>query len=468
MSESHSVAMTAELHSHATQHLLRADRQEDACFALWKPSRGATRFSALPSRLILPLEGETIVYGNVEITPEYLERALTLARKEGCGLALMHSHPFGHGWQGMSQDDIDTEKKMAGAVFGATGLPLLGMTMAGDENVSGRFWIRSAPRTYERNDCSTVRVVGNGLRVSFNEALMPATSASEMLRRTVAAWGERAHADLSRMRVGIIGNGSVGGMVGEAAARTGIEHVTLIDFDKIETHNLDRLVYATRGDVGGYKSAVLAERLRDVTTSTNFRVHDLSVPVYREDGFRAALDCDVLFCCVDRPRARFILNLIAFTHLIPVVDGGIAVRSNRHSEITAADWKALTAMPGNQCLRCARQYDPGAVQLEIDGTLDDLRYIENLRRDHPLRMSENVFGFTMGCATLQFLQFLTMVLRPLGLGTTDTQIYHFIGGYMEEQAKEHCHDDCEFPASSGDGDTLGLQDFAIVKIEAKA
>ena len=43
----------------------------------------------------------------------------------------------------------------------------------------------------------------------------------------------------------------------EALARTGFEDVVLIDFDRVEKHNLDRLNYATREDIGKLKVEVL-------------------------------------------------------------------------------------------------------------------------------------------------------------------------------------------------------------------
>ena len=97
--------------------------------------------------------------------------------------------------------------------------------------------------------------------MTYMDELAPPPAANEEQVRTVSAWGEDAQRDLARLRVGVIGTGSVGGLVAEALARTGFEDVMLIDFDYIEKHNLDRLAYATRADIGRLKVEVQARHL---------------------------------------------------------------------------------------------------------------------------------------------------------------------------------------------------------------
>lgn len=451
-----SVALSADVFAEARRHLLRNDGQEDLCFALWWPSRGIRRFSAVLGRLILPRAEDRHVHGNASFESQYFERALTEAASSNAGLALMHSHPHGKGWQGMSEDDVVAEQGHAAAAFGATGLPLVGLTLAGDEAWSGRFWPRTGARRYQRRWCDTVRVVGPPLAVSFNPMTKPPPAHTTEQIRTVSSWGEEAQAHLARLRVGLVGAGSVGGFIGEALARTGIRDVVVIDFDKVEARNLDRLLFATRSDIGALKATLLATRLNKTTTSKDFVVKAVTLPVYEEDGYRAALDCDILFCCVDRPWGRAVLNFVAYAHLIPVVDGGIHARTNRRGQLAAADWRALTAMPGRICLQCAKQFDPGLVQVEREGLLDSPKYIEGLPTDHPLKTSENVFGFSMSCAGLQFAQMLATVINPLGRPDHGLQRYHFVGGFMEDPEHGTCHSSCLYPTFTARGDSLPL------------
>ena len=303
---------------------------------------------------------------------------------------------------------------------------------------------------------ASVRVVGDRLAVTFVDKLAPVPKSTEQQIRAVSAWGDECQANLVRLRVGVIGAGSVGGMIAESLARMGFEDITLVDFDIIKKHNLDRLNYATARDVGRLKVEVLAKFLRKCATAATFRVAAVAAAVYEEAGYRAALDCDLLFACVDRPWGRYILNLTAYSHLIPVIDGGIRARKNRLGKLAAADWRAHTATIGRPCLQCLGQYDPGHVQLEREGLLDDPKYIEGLPRDHPLKSRQNVFAFSMSCASMQTLQMLALVLAPLDQPNPGSQLYHFVGGGMEEPTFGSCHPECLFPSFIALGDSCGI------------
>jgi hypothetical protein len=197
-----SAAIPGEVDRVLRDHLLRRDRQEDVCFAIWRPSHGRSRETALIETAILPQLGDRNVHGNASFEPKYFERALFEASRRGGGLALLHSHPLGTGWQGMSADDVRAEQLNAPAVYGATKLPFVGLTLAGDGAWSARFWERTAPRAYHRNWCGTVRVVGNEFPITYLDELAPPPPATESQLRTISAWGDGCQADLVRRRAG--------------------------------------------------------------------------------------------------------------------------------------------------------------------------------------------------------------------------------------------------------------------------
>lgn len=460
---SHSVAMTAEVEQMARSHLLRPDGQEDLCFALYRVSSGRSRKTALVYQLLLPDLGERVVHGNVSFNPQFLERALGDAAKQRAGLVLLHSHPDGIGWQGMSPDDVVAEQGNAGAVFGATELPLLGLTLAGDFSWSARFWERVAPRKYERLWCGTVRILGERITVHYFDKLAPKPQATRSQLRTVSAWGQRCQDDLVRLRIGVIGAGSVGAVVADGLGRIGFEDIVVMDFDHVEEHNLDRLLYATKADIGKAKIDVLAEHLRQRSTAEKVFVETISAAIFEESGFRAALDCDLLISCVDRPWGRYVMNLIAYAHLVPVVDGGIAVRTNKLGQLTAADWRSHIATVGRPCLRCLGQYEPSDVQLEREGFLDDPDYIQGLPRDHALKVKENVYAFALSCGSAQLLQMLAFAVAPLGRSNHGAQMYHFVGGFSEPPQMAGCKPDCAFPKLIASGDSNGIPCTGIRK-----
>jgi molybdopterin/thiamine biosynthesis adenylyltransferase len=448
----YSTALTSDLDAKARDHLIRADGQEDLCFALWNPSTGLERKTAILTELILPKDNEREVHGNVAFFPNYFERAVGMAFEKGLGLAFIHSHPA-QGWQSMSKDDFTTEQEIAAATRGATGLPLVGLTLGTDGAWSSRFWEKKTPSSYERHWCSTTRVIGEDIKITFADHLIPPPNFRERLKRTISAWGKEKQQSLARFTFGIVGTGSVGSIVAETLARMGISHIKLIDFDVIEEINLDRLLHVTEKDIGSSKIQVIASAIRKTATAEKIFVEEVPFSIVEETGFKKALDCDVLFCCVDRPWPRSVLNLIAYAHLIPVIDGGISIQTSDNGKLQGADWKAHVVSPSRRCLECLEQFNPEDVQLEREGRLDDPSYIETLHKKHHLRRNENVFSFSTSLASFEILQMLSMVIAPLGLSNNGEFLYHFVTGNLDITWDKVCANNCIYQKIIGMGDT---------------
>lgn len=439
-------AMPTGIAHRLAAHLTRADGQEDCCFVLWRPSTGAQRTTALLSDIVLPAEGERIVHGTVDFTSDYFRRAAQLAAAHGCGVGLIHSHPRSRGWQPLNPVDHTAEERFAAQAAALTGQPLLGMTFSGaDQAHSARIWQRLGPRSYAPVHADSVRVIGEKFSAAFHPRLAPPAPVDlDTQVRTVSAWGEDVQQTLARLNIGVVGTGSVGMQIVEALARTGIGQLTLLDFDTVERVNLDRLLHATPDDAHRRrpKVALAAEAARRAATHPHFRATALEASIVEPEGFAAAADCDILFSCVDRPWPRQALNLLAYAHLIPVIDGGVSVRV-RNGRLQGAEWRAHVAAPGRACIECLGQYDPAHVALERSGLLDDPHYINGLAPDHALLRKENVYIFSTAAASAQLNQFVTMVSAPAGLADTGAHLHHLTTGTIDHETAS-CRTACPY------------------------
>ena len=441
-----SAAITAPMDRLLRDHLDKGPDQEDLTFAYWRPSVGKTRVTAILTQVVLPRAGERILQGNVAFTPEYLDRVLE-ERPADSGVALLHSH-LGPGWQAMSSDDVIAERdRLGGPCFGQSGLPVLGLTLGTDGAWSARLWQREAPRMYIRHWAETVRVVGECVRITYHPAIL-AIEPTDSQVATVSVWGHAAQAQLARARVGVVGLGSVGSIVAEALGRVGFSNVTLIDFDLLEERNLDRTAGATEADViaGLSKVQVATRNVTKTATSARLNVVAVDRSLLDEPGLLAALDCDALICCVDRPWPRFLLNSLAYAHLIPVVDGGIAAHIKPDGTPLHVAWRIHTVGPEHACMVCQDALRLSDVALDRDGKLDDPDYIRGLSQEDRARISRrNVFPFSLSVASHEVLQLIGLLTGMPRIGGIGAQTYQAYPGEMTV-TQNACRQDCEFAA----------------------
>lgn len=429
--------------------LLRSDGQEDLLFGLWYPSSGTNTITALVQSIILPEKGDRTVHGNVSFNYSYFKRACQIALQSGCGLVFMHSHPY-PGWQNMSTDDIKAESRMAPTTETITNLPLLGMTVGSDGTWSGRIWFHDRA-VYRRKWVKYIKVIGSEFKVFFDETQKFNFSKSEILKRTISVWGRENQELLTNLNIGIVGLGSVGSIVAETLARMGLRNITLIDFDIIERHNLDRTIGANKEDIGQLKVDVIAKSIIKSATIEDINIRKVHANLNQEIAYKEALDCDFIFCCADKPQARYILNHIAFSHLIPVVNGGILAEVD-NNELNFADWESSIISPERPCLQCLKAYTSSDVILEIEGKLEDPEYIKGLLKNSLYKQNQNVMPFSMNLASLEVLQFIAYTTGIADLELYGVQRYRFVHAEMSNYRTINCHPNCDFSRNIAMGD----------------
>lgn len=422
--------------------------QEDLCFALWRPSTGSTRKAAIVFEVLHPAPGDRHLHGSASFEPSYLTRAIRLAIRKRAGLAFMHNH-FTGGWQDMSEPDIVAERDRISPATRATGLPLVGLTLGTDQSWSARFWNWDG-KTFNRAWCEKVRVVGRRFQVTYKDRRV--VKRHQFLRRTLDTWGSECQRDITGLHFGIVGVGSVGCVIAEALARIGVERLTLIDPDRIEAHNLDRILHASKKDIGRLKVDLVSQHAKSSATAERFEIFAYSSPIQWDRAFAAALDCDILFSAVDRPLPKDLLNHVALAHCIPVVSGGVFIDNKRDGTLGQAAWGVTTIGPEFRCLRCDGQYTSSDVVLELDGSLDNPAYIRQMTETDQAPRNQNVFPFSTNLATSMVIEMIRLVIAeswwPDRAGRNH---YSMIPNRLEVESLK-CNQHCSVRAKAALGD----------------
>lgn len=130
--------------------------------------------------------------------------------------------------------------------------------------------------------------------------------------------GEEALHKLRSARVALFGIGGVGSFAAEALARGGVGHITLVDGDTVSITNINRQLIALHSTVGKEKTAVMAERIADISPETEVETYPV---VYGAEN-RNLLDFstyDYVIDAIDTVTSKLILIEEAKKAGVPVI-----------------------------------------------------------------------------------------------------------------------------------------------------
>ena len=130
--------------------------------------------------------------------------------------------------------------------------------------------------------------------------------------------GEEALENLRSARVALFGIGGVGSFAAEALARGGVGHITLVDGDTVSITNINRQLIALHSTVGKEKTAVMAERIADISPETEVETYPV---VYGAEN-RDLLDFsiyDYVIDAIDTVTSKLILIEEAKKAGVPVI-----------------------------------------------------------------------------------------------------------------------------------------------------
>ena len=143
------------------------------------------------------------------------------------------------------------------------------------------------------------------------------------LRHDLIDWFDQEH--LRSTRALVIGAGAVGNEVIKNLALLGVGAITIVDFDRIELHNLTRSALFSEEDVGRYKAEVAAAAAKklDPNCAVEFLVGDIWDAV----DFSRLSSSTVVFSCVDGFFARIRINQLCSLLGVDLINAGIDSRA---------------------------------------------------------------------------------------------------------------------------------------------
>ncbi len=354
----------------ALYHTLLTERErETKCFLVCQSLEMGDSTVFLVRELV-PLREEDYEErssARVVTRPEFVHALLQRCANEGLSLLEAHSHPWG-GNARFSQVDhrSDLQKFQTTEVIPP---PFRHGTLVfgSDMSFEGHLWDYT---NREVVPIVRIKVLGEPYQIRYatNFAMPSLESALRTLYdRQVRALGDQGQTILSRLSVAIVGAGGMGSQAAMALTHLGVGHLTLIDPDRLEMSNLNRVVGALwfQAERRQPKVEALARHLNRVRPPSDWGVEPLPIDVREPLALAHLLSADVIVGAVDSAVVRHYLNLVAVCGLVPYLDAGVGVRAEG-GQLREGGGQVQVILPGETaCLTCVGHLVKQSVQEQL-------------------------------------------------------------------------------------------------------
>lgn len=127
---------------------------------------------------------------------------------------------------------------------------------------------------------------------------------------------------LSQTQIVQVGVGAVGGACAQGLVRSGAEHLTIIEFDTIETSNIPRQSLFNEHDIGKKKVEVAKEKLHSINTKLVITAKNDKLDA---DNVKVLLEhADLVLDCTDNNEVRKIIDQYCHEHKTPWIHAAAA------------------------------------------------------------------------------------------------------------------------------------------------
>ena len=299
---------------------------------------------------------------NVAFTEPYLVRTALLAERDPLAVGVVHSHPAGRVPRPSYIDD-DMDSYLSSYFEGfAPARPYVSLIvsrvddrtlMSARVKVDGRWLGASRFLTVERS-------ITNWRHASAGESGLP----TERVARLRGAFGDEAVQRLRGSTVAVVGAGGTGSAVIEVLARAGVGKIVVIDPDRLEQSNLERVhgarpEHATSND---FKVNVAREHVLAIDPTIEVIACIGRIPQAKVVDL--LVSADVAIGCTDKQHSRLALSDVATRYLLPAIDCGVLLEGDA-GHVTGQIMQLVRFLPSDPCASCRNMMDPVRVAQEM-------------------------------------------------------------------------------------------------------
>jgi hypothetical protein len=333
---------------------------------------------------------------NITWPTRFLLPLLERAARDDLAIVKIHSHPGGYPRFSAQDDAADSVLFPSIQAWTDSGHPHGSAVLLPD----GRIFGRAHHVDGSASPFASVTIVGDEIRIYRDQSGVSPSALAELpgfALRHAQAFGRGTFEALRRLTVVVVGCSGTGSVVIDILARLGVGRLILIDPDKVEEKNLNRILNAFPSDIGRLKVDVQ----RDFVSKLGFgtRVECYATDLSDNAALVAAAGADVAFGCMDGVVGRHTLNRLATFYLLPYFDVGVRLDADGHGGVTQICGSVHYLQSGLSSLLTRRLYTLERLRTEAMKRHDPVeyskqvaeKYLKNVTEDRPAVNGVNMF-----------------------------------------------------------------------------
>jgi len=341
------------------EHLLQSGDNEQGAFCLIRVGNGHSGPRLLATEALLPPPDAWESQEKDQLRPSarWISSAISLAIQAQSGLMFIHSHPDPRYPIGFSTADNIAFSSLAKTIAPMLDGPFVGVVMH-PAGWAGVRWSEGRMVTIDS-------IVSVGRTIEFLSAISH-LAPSPLDDRQQDALG-LVHDRVRNLSLAVVGAGGLGSPIAEQFIRMGAAEVILIDHDLLDTDSNVRRVFGARmkdlrKENPMAKVDVVQRHLKDIGLRGSIRA--IRGDVRKAEIFRHLLDTDVVFNATDTHGSRAVVNELASTYLLPVIDVGVRVGAKMDHRLTGLLAEVRVLTPTTPCLWCRGTISSDVIRAE--------------------------------------------------------------------------------------------------------